>query len=175
MIRFFRNIRQKLAAENKVMAYLRYAFGKISLVFFFVLLFNFSIIHAQFSNETKLAAIDVEKERPQIESRDSLYAKFLLEGDSVSIAAMYAKEGKIGCIKGSKILSAAGAWIRSLAQNKSRVSFKTVTLNADGELLIETGIAETRNDKGELRNSSKYLVVWKKEDGTWKLYRDVGL
>jgi Family of unknown function (DUF6090) len=32
MIRFFRNIRQKLAAENKVMAYLRYAIGEIVLV-----------------------------------------------------------------------------------------------------------------------------------------------
>ncbi len=32
MIRFFRNIRQKLAAENKAMAYLRYAIGEILLV-----------------------------------------------------------------------------------------------------------------------------------------------
>jgi len=32
MTRFFRNIRQKLAAENKVMAYLRYAIGEILLV-----------------------------------------------------------------------------------------------------------------------------------------------
>ena len=32
MIRFFKNIRQKLAAENKVMAYLRYAIGEILLV-----------------------------------------------------------------------------------------------------------------------------------------------
>jgi hypothetical protein len=32
MIRFFRNIRQKLAAENKVASYLRYAIGEIVLV-----------------------------------------------------------------------------------------------------------------------------------------------
>jgi hypothetical protein len=32
MITFFRNVRQKLAAENKVMAYLRYAIGEILLV-----------------------------------------------------------------------------------------------------------------------------------------------
>ena len=32
MIRFFRNIRQKLAAENKVIAYLRYAIDEIILV-----------------------------------------------------------------------------------------------------------------------------------------------
>ena len=32
MVKIFRNIRQKLAAENKVMAYLRYAVGEIILV-----------------------------------------------------------------------------------------------------------------------------------------------
>ena len=32
MVRFFRNISQKLAAENKVMAYFRYAVGEILLV-----------------------------------------------------------------------------------------------------------------------------------------------
>jgi Family of unknown function (DUF6090) len=32
MTKVFRNIRQKLAAENKVMAYLRYAIGEIVLV-----------------------------------------------------------------------------------------------------------------------------------------------
>ena len=32
MMRFFKNIRQKLASENKVMAYLRNAIGEILLV-----------------------------------------------------------------------------------------------------------------------------------------------
>ena len=38
MIRFFRNIRQKLAAENKVAGYLRYAIGEIVLVMVGILL-----------------------------------------------------------------------------------------------------------------------------------------
>ena len=32
MVKIFRNIRQKLASENKVMAYLHYAIGEILLV-----------------------------------------------------------------------------------------------------------------------------------------------
>jgi ketosteroid isomerase-like protein len=120
--------------------------------------------------------VDVEKERPLIESRDALYARYLLEGDSVSIAALYAKDGTIGCKKGSEILAAAGSWIRNDIKNDSRhVTFKTLTLSAAGELLIETGIGEGRSEKGELKYSFSYLVVWKKEDGTWKLYRDIGL
>ncbi len=42
-------------------------------------------------------------------------------------------------------------------------------------MLIETGIIEGRSDAGVLKYSGKYLVVWKKEDGVWKLFRDVVL
>lgn len=120
--------------------------------------------------------VDVEKERPLIESRAALFARYLLEGDSVSVAAMYAKGGSIGCKKGPELLAAMGSWIRNSIKNDSRhITFKIITLSAAGELLIETGIGEGRSEKGEVKYSSQYLVVWKKEEGIWKLYRDIGL
>jgi len=135
-----------------------------------------SAVYAQGSNEITQTDINLENERPVIESRDSLYSKYLLEGDSVAIANMYATDGKIGCKKGAEILSSVGSWIRSNIKNDSKyVTFKTTTLNSDGDLLIETGKGEGRNYKGELKYSFQYLVVWKKEDGVWKIYRDVGL
>jgi ketosteroid isomerase-like protein len=170
-------MRQKRISQNKIIAYLCCTIGKkILVVIYFGWLCFASTIHAQSVNETKSVVIDVKKERPVIESRDALYAKYLLEGDSLSIAAMYASDGMIGCKKGSEILSSVGSWIRSNIKDDSRnVTFKTVTLNAAGDLLIETGIGEGRNDKGDLKYTFRYLVVWKKEDGVWKLYRDVGL
>lgn len=135
-----------------------------------------SAIRAQPSSELNQIVVDAEKERPVIESRDALYSKYLLEGDSVSIAAMYATDGTIGCRKGPEILSFAGSWIRGGIKNDSRhVTFNTVTLTSDGDLLIETGTGEGRSDAGELKYTFRYLVVWKKEEGVWKLYRDVGL
>lgn len=136
-----------------------------------------SFLQAQTSAKTDVpSSIDIEKLRPLIESRDALYSKYILEGDSVAIAAMYAKDGSIGCKKGPEILSAAGSWIRSSIKNDSRnVSFKTATLTADGDLLIETGTAEGRSNAGELKYTFRFLVVWKKEEGVWKLYRDIGL
>jgi ketosteroid isomerase-like protein len=135
-----------------------------------------SSVHSQNSSPSNSVVIDAEKERTAIESRDALFSKYLLNADSVSLASMYASDGMIGCSSGPKILTALGGWIRNTIKNDSRhVKFKTVTLNSDGPLLIETGIAETSNDKGELKSTGKYLVVWKKEDGVWKLYRDIGL
>ena len=127
-------------------------------------------------SDSSLTAAEVAELRPIIESRIALYSKYLLESDSVSIAGMYASDGMMGCTRGEEIISKAGEWIRSDIENDSRhITFKTVTLNADGNLLIETGTAEARSDAGELKYNFRYLVVWKNEDGVWKLYRDFGL
>jgi len=137
---------------------------------------NSFVIAQATESDSSLSVEEVAEIRPIIESRDALYSNYLLEGDSVSIAAMYASDGMMGCTRGEEIISKAGEWIRDGIENDSRhVTFKTVTLNADDDLLIETGTAEARSDAGELKYTFQYLVVWKNEDGVWKLYRDFGL
>lgn len=144
---------------------------------YFGILINYSTASAQSGSDMNAQpVIDIQQEWPVIENIDRQFSKYILEGDSIALAALYAKDGKLGCSSGPEILSALGAWIRNSIKNDSRhITFITKTLNSDGELLIETGIAETRNDNGELKYTGKYLVVWKKENGTWKLYRDIGL
>ena len=146
------------------------------LISILVLYCNSVVIAQTTDSDSSLTAAEVAELRPIIESRDALYAKYLLDGDSVSIAEMYASDGMMGCARGEEIISKAGEWIRSGMKNDSRhITFKTVTLNADGDLLIETGTAEARSDAEELKYTFRYLVVWKNEDGVWKLYRDFGL
>ena len=129
-----------------------------------------------FCTSTLFAQIQVEKEGPMIQRRLAEYSKYLLDGDSVSLASMYAQNAAIGCKKGPEKLTAMGGWVRNGIKNNSRhVVFKTSSLTADGELLSEIGTAESRSDEGELRYTFRYLVVWKKENGTWKLYRDIAL
>ena len=141
-----------------------------------LLYFNSAAIAQTKEPDPSLSAEDVAELRPIIESRGDLYAKYLLEGDSVSIAAMYAKDGMMVCARGEEIISKAGGWIRNGIKNDSRhLTFNITTLNADGNLLIETGTAEARSDAGELKYTFRYLCVWKEEDGVWKLYRDFGL
>jgi ketosteroid isomerase-like protein len=141
-----------------------------------VLNFNSIVIGQTMEPDSLLSAEDVAELTPIIENRVTLYAKYLLEGDSVSIANMYAKDGMLGCSRGEEIISKVGKWIRSDIENDSRhLTFKTITNNADGDLLIQTGTAEARSDAGELKYTFRYLCVWKNEDGVWKLYRDFGL
>lgn len=152
-------------------------YSTISLIIISIIVLNFnSIVIGQTMESDSLTAEDVAELRPIIENRVALYAKYLLEGDSVSIADMYAKDGMLGCSRGEEIISKVGKWIRSDIENDSRhLTFKTIINIADGDLLIQTGTAEARNDAGELKYTFRYLCVWKEEDGVWKLYRDVGL
>jgi ketosteroid isomerase-like protein len=66
--------------------------------------------------------------------------------------------------------------IRSSIKNDSRnIIYKSTSISIDGEFIIEVGIAEAKDDRGNQKWISKYLVVYKQENGVWKLYRDIGL
>jgi hypothetical protein len=82
MIRFFRNIRQKLAAENKVMAYMRYAIGEIMLVVIGIL------IELQVNNWN-----EIRKER-LVEIKYLKNLKHDLQSDSTDV--VYYKNIRVG-------------------------------------------------------------------------------
>ena len=146
--------------------------GTINSIKFFISLTFLGLFSTVYSQNT----VDAEKERRGIERRDAEFSKYILEGDSVALANMYTKDAQFGTLKGDEIPPALGRWVRNSIKNDSRhVIFKTNTLTADGELLIETSTGEIKSDRGEIKSTFRYLVVWKKEDGVWKLYRDIGL
>jgi hypothetical protein len=45
----------------------------------------------------------------------------------------------------------------------------------DGEFVLELGDYKMVDANKKVVDSGKYCVVWKQEDGQWKLYRDMGL
>jgi hypothetical protein len=51
-------------------------------------------------------------------------------------------------------------------------SFKTTDLWGNDDLLVEEGTGVWYQGKGIIVGRGKYLLVWKKEDGKWKILRD---
>lgn len=154
----------------------RYATSRLILLSL-CLLFNNSILLAQATeSKAELPAIDLQKARIIIESIDKQFSINYLNGDSVAIAALYAKDAEFGSLKGKEILAYWGKSIRNSIKNNTRnLLFTTTGLTGDSEFLVELGIYEIKDDKNNLRGKGKYVVVWKQEDGRWKLYRDIGL
>ena len=137
------------------------------------LVFTFSITYGQ---NTESATIDLQKARIIIDSLDKQFAQHFYNGDSISLYNMYAKGASLGNKRGNEILLSWGQQIRNSIRNDTRtIIYTTTSLSTDSEFLVELGIYEFRDSKGNLKHKGKYLVVWKQEDGKWKLYRDMGL
>jgi ketosteroid isomerase-like protein len=66
-----------------------------------------------------------------------------------------------------------GLWAEILKLGVAEVRLDTVDLEEHGDLAIEVGRATLFGSGGEVVDEGKYLVVWKKDAGTWKMYRDV--
>lgn len=120
--------------------------------------------------------IDLQKVKIIIDSLDKQFSQHYFNGDSNALYNMYSKDAKLGSLKGNEILLSLGKQVRNSIKNDTRnILFKTTSLFIDSEFLVELGTYEMKDSKDNIKINGKYLVVWKQEDGHWKLYRDIGL
>jgi ketosteroid isomerase-like protein len=120
--------------------------------------------------------IDLLKARITIEKIVASFSLDYLKGDSVALAAYYTKDAMLGTAKGDEILSVWGRSIRnSIKTNTRNLIFTITTLTGDDEFLIDYGYYEGKDDKNQVKYKGKYVVVWKQENGEWKIHRDNGL
>ena len=147
-----------------------------SLIFFFLFISSSAVLSQITKTDSQLSAGEIQKARSVIENIGKQFSEDYLKGDSVALASYYAKDGQLGSLKGKDILSYWGRSVRySIKNNKRHLIFKTVAVTGDSEFLVELGTFEFKDDNNNLKDSGKYLVVWKKENGEWKIYRDIGL
>jgi ketosteroid isomerase-like protein len=128
-------------------------------------------------SEVESTSIDLIQARKEIEAIDRQFSLDIKNKDSVALADHYASDGTFGSIKGrDKLIAAWGRIIRGYEKNGTQnVIFITNSLSTDNEFIAELGVARLLDADDNIKNEGKYLVVWKKENGEWKLYRDMGL
>jgi hypothetical protein len=52
------------------------------------------------------------------------------------------------------------------------VALKSVEVESFGDTIVEQGTATFYGEDQNLLDTGKYLVVWKRVEGEWKLHRD---
>ena len=119
---------------------------------------------------------DMQKARSTIDSINAKFNEEIKRGDSVALASHYSPEALLMFsnsepIKGKDIISAWGGVIRS---GVKELNLATTDLTGNAELLAETGTYEMKGNNNAVVDKGKYVVVWKQENGEWKLYRDIG-
>ena len=115
--------------------------------------------------------VDMSILEKEIESRLREYESHLRNGDSIALGNMYMEDAEIiPSVAGREnITKVFGSMIRS---GTTGSSFKTTKLWGNEQLLVEDGTGTWYHTNGTVIGSGRYLLVWKKDDGKWKILRD---
>ena len=64
-------------------------------------------------------------------------------------------------------------WKGAFDSGVKKATLETMATEKAGDRIIETGQYTLAGADGTALDKGKYMVVWKKEGGNWKLYRDI--
>jgi ketosteroid isomerase-like protein len=141
------------------------------------LLFSALIASSLFAckSETK-PAFDLVNAKKEIEAANINLFDLITKGDSVGAASAYTKDGKfmpayMPAVEGtSNLTSFWGGFIKSVG---GVITLTTLEVWGDENYITEEGLFVIKSKEGVQLDKGKYLVLWKKEDGKWKLHRDI--
>lgn len=99
------------------------------------------------------------------------YENLLQKGDSIALGNMYLEDAEIipSTVGRENITGVFGSMIRDSITGSS---FKTTKLWGNDQLLVEEGTGTWSHANGTIVGSGRYLLVWKKDNGKWKILRD---
>ena len=114
--------------------------------------------------------------RALIEEANSKFAALLAKGDAAGLAALYATDAQV-FPPNSDIVSGAPdiqkLWQGVIDAGIKGAKLTTLDVTVRGDLAAETGKYDLTGADGTVLDSGKYVVVWKREGGHWKLHRDI--
>lgn len=120
-------------------------------------------------------AFDLVKAKTEIEATNQQTMDAFAKGDSVGIANMYTDDAKLmftgmPAAEGkAAIQSVFGGIIQS---GVTKVELKTGEVWGTEDLLAEEG-GVTIFVKDQIVSQEKFIVLWKKVNGQWKVFRDI--
>lgn len=110
-----------------------------------------------------------------IEKANAAFAAAFAKGDAKAVAEMYTDTAQLfppnAEIVGGRT-DIEQFWKTVMAAGIARVELATLEVDPLGDTIVETGKATLFDKAGMVLDRAKYLVVWKKVDGKWKLHRD---
>lgn len=128
-----------------------------------------------FATGCNTPAFDKIAARKNIEETDSMFVDLLNKGDATRLAECYTVDALLmmpnkPAIEGrTNIQSAMMDFIKSDA---TKMSIRINNVWGDEEALISEGTLLFSTKEGQVVDRMKYITVYKKEDGMWKMFRD---
>ena len=118
---------------------------------------------------------DLSAAKAEIEAANKEFMAFFAAGDSIGLANLYTQDAKFmntgaPAVTGRKNIQSALSGI--MKSGISSVNLITIDVWGMEDLITEEGEISLFVEEAEVYQG-KYIVLWKKVDGKWKLFRDI--
>jgi uncharacterized protein (TIGR02246 family) len=114
--------------------------------------------------------------RSAIEAANAQFSATAAKGDGAGLAALYAADGQV-LPAGSDVIRGRDAiqkfWQSALDAGIAGVGLKTLEIFGQSPTVTEVGQYELSDKTGKVIDHGKYIVIWRREGGHWKLLRDM--
>lgn len=146
----------------------------ITLLFSFIIVFQ-SCNEKPKDKEQSVPEFNLTTVKAEIEEANKNFMALVASGDSIGLANAYTKDAKFMSAGAPSVVG------RTDIQTAMSNIVKSGITKADLRLENVYGTEDLIVEEGELTlfvgdaavAEEKYIVVWKKEDGKWKLFRDI--
>jgi len=152
---------------------------KITKIMFAVLvLLNIACKNSSEKSETRTipsdnkTQFDVSRATAIIEKRSKEFEDALKSGDSIAVGDIYTIDTKIiGAYAGRNNIIKE---VHEMVQDSiTGISFKIINLWGNDNIIIEDAFVEFYHNNGTTVGKGNALLVWKKEEDEWRIFRDV--
>lgn len=118
---------------------------------------------------------DAAKVEEFIKSEGSKFSEEMKRGDSNALAAHYSSDAIVmppnsESVTGKDI---AGAWGGAMRMGIKDIKLNMADISGGGDIYAETGTYEMIGAENKTVDKGKYITVWKKDNDSWKIYRDI--
>ena len=112
----------------------------------------------------------------EIRSANQNFERNFADGDAAGMASLYTSDGMLlppgaGTQQGSKAIQ--DFWQMVMDMGVKRAQLSTVQVEREGETAVEMGQYKLSGVDSQPLDEGKYIVVWKKQNGDWKLHKDI--
>ncbi|MCG9970957.1 YybH family protein [Christiangramia crocea] len=124
---------------------------------------------------TPEATFDLKTAKTEIIDANTEFSKLYAARDSVELAKLYTEDAKFmmhgsPAVEGRENIQSVMSGIMN--SGISKVDLRTINVWGTEDLVIEEGELTMYREGVEV-DQGKYIVLWKKVDGEWHLFRDI--
>jgi len=146
---------------------------RVSYLFLIIL---FSGLFFNSCNKGKSAAPDLQTMKKIIQAKNNQFTKAHVTGDYLAIDTLFTVDAKSFPPNAQPVIgraAIAALTAEYIEYGVSEFHEETIDLYGSGDLLIDQGNYSMTYGPDSTVEKGKYLNVWKKVDGQWKIYSNI--